>query len=68
MIIYECDMCGRQSQSDMQTVNIIQKPSNGAYYPSSKPFMLCNDCAVQLIEFITQYREVKEHEKEGVAK
>ena len=57
MIIYECDMCGRQSRSDMQTVEIVVPRVGAMYSPNVQRVMLCVDCGQKLVDYIHMRRK-----------
>lgn len=56
MIIYECDMCGKQSRADMPTLEVVtsQKANFGRHV---EQFMVCRECEDHIVEFVKNFKQ-----------
>lgn len=55
MIIYECDMCGKQAHADMPTLEIVtSRPAN--YGRHVEKFMVCRECGDHIVEFVKNFK------------
>lgn len=55
MIIYECDMCGKQTHADMPTLEVVTS-KQADFGRNVDQFMVCRECGDHIVKFVKTFK------------